>query len=143
MALHRDSIAALFILLLVAGGWYDLNGVATDAAMFPRLILGAMGILAVAMFAQGLKRAAPDQPFVEHARNLSVTVGLTALYIIAVEPLGYFPATFVFVACLAWALGLRRPIMVLGASALFTGAVWLVFVGTFSRRLPPGMFFDN
>ncbi|MBB3897460.1 tripartite tricarboxylate transporter TctB family protein [Roseococcus suduntuyensis] len=143
MVLHRDSIAALFILLLVAGGWYDLQGVATDAAMFPRLILGAMGILAVVMFTTGLRRAAPDMPFVEHARNLAITVGLTALYIIAVEPVGYFPATFVFVAVLAFTLGLRRPLLVLASSAAFTGAVWLVFVAAFSRRLPPGFLFDN
>jgi putative tricarboxylic transport membrane protein len=143
MALPRDSVAALFILLLVAGGWYDLQGVATDAAMFPRLILGAMGILAVAMFTGGLRRAAPGTPFVEHARNLAITVGLTAVYILAVEPVGYFPATFVFVAILAMALGLRRPVLVLASSAAFTGAVWLVFVAAFSRRLPPGFLFDN
>lgn len=144
MALHRDSIAALFILLLVAGGWYDLQGVATDAAMFPRLILGGMGILAVLMFAGGLRRAAPETTFVEHARNLAITVGLTAVYIIAVEPVGYFPATFVFVAVLAMALGLRqRPLLVLAASAAFTGAVWLIFVAAFGRRLPPGFLFDN
>jgi len=143
MALHRDSIAALLILLLVAGAWFDLTHVATEAAMFPRLILAAMGVLALAMFAQGLRRAAPKTPFVEHARNLALTVGLTAVYILAVEPVGYFPATFVFVGVLAWTLGLRGPLKVLAASALFTGAVWLVFVGTFSRRLPPGFLFDN
>jgi len=127
----------------VAGGWYDLRDVATDAAMFPRLILGAMGIFAVVMFAGGLRRASPGLPFVEHARNLAITVGLTALYIIAVEPAGYFPATFVFVTILAMALGLRRPVLVLASSAAFTGAVWLVFVAAFGRRLPPGFLFDN
>lgn len=143
MALHRDSIAALFILLLVAGGWYELRNVATDAAMFPRLILGAMGIFAAVMFAGGLRRAAPDEPFVIHARNLAITVGMTAVYIIAVEPLGYFPATFLFVGILGFTLGLRGPLLVIACSAAFTGAVWLVFAWTFSRRLPPGLFLDN
>jgi hypothetical protein len=143
MALHRDSLAALFILLLVAGGWYELRHVATEAAMFPRLILGAMGLLAAVMFAGGLRRARADEPFVAHARNLAITVGMTAVYILAVEPLGYFPATFLFVGVLSFTLGLRGPLAVLGASALFTGVVWLVFAWTFSRRLPPGLFFDN
>lgn len=143
MALHRDSIAALFILLLVVGGWYDLRPVATDAAMFPRLILGLMGILAVVMFAGGLRQDRPDAPFISHARNLALTAGLALVYIAAVEPAGYFPATFVFVAVLAFSLGLRGPLAVIAASAAFTAAVWLVFVGAFSRRLPPGIFFDN
>ncbi len=143
MALHRDSVAALFILLLVVGGWYDLHNVATDAAMFPRLILGAMGIFAVVMFAGGLRRAAPDEPFVIHARNLAITVGMTAVYILAVEPLGYFPATFLFIGILGFTLGLRGPLIVIACAALFTGAVWLVFAWTFGRRLPPGILFDN
>lgn len=143
MALHRDSIAALAILILVAGGWYDLRNVATDAAMFPRLVLGFMGILAVFMFAAGLRRGAPDKPFITHARNLAITAGLAAVYIAAVAPAGYFPATVVFVAVLAYSLGLRGPLAVIASSAAFTGAVWLVFVGAFSRRLPPGIFFDN
>lgn len=143
MSLHRDAIAALFVLLLVAGGWYELRNVATDAAMFPRLILGAMGIFAAVMFAGGLRRAAPSEPFIGHARNLAITVGMTAVYIMAVEPLGYFPATFLFIGILGFTLGFRGPLAVLAASALFTGSVWLVFAWTFGRRLPPGVFFDN
>lgn len=142
MTLHRDSIAALAILAVVGAGWIHLSEVAPAAAMFPQMILGAMGILAAVMFVQGMRSATPEQPFVNHARNLLLALGLTAVYIAVVEPLGYFPATLIFLPLLAYGIGARGwvvPVVAVG----FTSAVWLVFVYAFSRRLPLGVFFDN
>jgi len=142
MTLHRDSIAALAILAAAGAAWVHLSEVAPAAAMFPQMILGVMGILAAVMFVQGIRSAAPEQPFVIHARNLLIALSLTAIYIAAVEPLGYFPATLIFLPLLAYGIGARGwmvPAVALG----FTAAVWLVFVYAFSRRLPMGVFFDN
>jgi len=142
MTLHRDSIAALAVLAVVGAAWVDISRVAVAAAMFPQMIVAAMGILAAIMFVQGMRRAAPEQPFVDHARNLALALGLTVAYIAAVEPVGYFLATLVFLPALAYGIGARGwavPVVTLG----FTATVWLVFVYGFSRRLPLGMLFDN
>jgi len=142
MMLHRDSIAALPVLAMVGAAWVEMSQVAEAAAMFPRMILIALAILAAIMFVQGMRRAAPDTPFVSNARNLALALGLTLIYIIAVEPVGYFLATLVFLPALAYAIGARGwivPVVTLG----FTTTVWLVFVLVFSRRLPSGTLFDN
>jgi putative tricarboxylic transport membrane protein len=142
MTLHRDSIAALAILAMVGAAWVQIAQVAQAAAMFPQMILGAVGILAAIMFVQGMRRARPEQPFISHARNLALALGLTLIYIIAVGPVGYFPATLVFLPLLAYGIGARGwlvPVVTLG----FTVTVWLVFVFAFGRRLPSGTLFDN
>ncbi len=142
MTLHRDSIAAMAILAVVGAGWVYMSDVAPAAAMFPQMILGAVGILAAIMFVQGMRRGAPEQAFISNARNLALALGLTVTYIIAVQPVGYFPATLVFLPLLAYGIGARGwvvPAVTLG----FTAMVWLVFVFAFGRRLPSGTFFDN
>jgi len=138
MALRRDGIAAIVLLLLVAAAWADSAGVPGEARMFPRLILTLMGALSALMLALSLRRAEAGTPFIEHARNLAVTVALTAGYIALVEPLGYLVASALFIPALALALGLRRPVLLVLTTAGFVAAVHMVFVVIFGRPLPLG-----
>ncbi|MGI6034838.1 MAG: tripartite tricarboxylate transporter TctB family protein [Limnochordia bacterium] len=112
-------------------------------ALFPQLIC-------VCMFVAGflLARKAPakvDAP--KGKRSLAALIGLIAifLYILLLNVLGYFPATFIFLCVAMWHLGPkvtgRIPRIVIG-SGLTLVVLWYVFQKVMYVWLPAGILFE-
>src|SRR5690606_41052939 len=72
----KDRVGAVVIFIVAALGWWWSGGFPAEAQMFPRAILGLLGLLAVIMFGKTFAGAttADDQPFIGNARNLAITI---------------------------------------------------------------------
>ena len=142
MTLSRDGIAALVLLALSGAAWIETGTIPGEARLFPRLVLGVMGVLSVAMLVRSFARRTDAGPFFLAPGALAVTLALAVVYIAAVEVIGYFAATALFVPGLALALGLRRTLLLALTTLGFVAAVYLVFVVLFGRPLPLGLLGD-
>lgn len=142
MTLSRDGIGALVLLALTGAAWLETGTIPGEARLFPRLVLAVMAVLSVAMLVRSFARRAETGAFVQAPGALAITLGLAVVYIAAVEVIGYFAATALFVPGLALALGLRRKRLLALTTVGFVVAVYLVFVVVFGRPLPLGLFAD-
>lgn len=142
MTLSRDGIGALVLLAVTGAAWVEIASVPGEARLFPRLVLGVMAVLSAAMLVRSFARRAETGPFVQTPAALAITLVLAVIYIGAVEVIGYFAATALFVPGLALALGLRRTLLVALTTVGFVAAVYLVFVVLFGRPLPVGLLGD-
>jgi len=52
--------------------------------------------------------------------------------------LGFFPASFLFMLCLGWFLGFRKPLPLLGGTAGLLAFIWLIFVKFLAVPVPGG-----
>lgn len=138
----KDRVGAVVIFIVAALGWWWSGGFPVEAQMFPRAILGLMGLLAVIMFAKTFAGAttADDQPFIGNARNLAITIACFVVYILLVSTIGFFTSSAIMLPALALLLGFRNPIVIVASTAGFIAIVYLVFVEIFSRPLPVEFF---
>jgi hypothetical protein len=141
MTLRRESLAALALLAVVGAAWVESASIPGEARLFPRLILGLMGVLSAIMLVQSLRRPSAGSFFVDFG-NFVITVLIAGVYISLVEPLGYLLATSVFIPVLAVALGMRRPQLLAVTTIGFVVVVYLIFVIVFDRPLPLGILSD-
>lgn len=121
-------IAAIFPL------WATADRFPGSAAIFPRVSLVALGILALILLVSTLRQATSP---VDHGegeggvaaagRPLAV-FAITAVTAAAMSYVGFFPAMAVMAAALFWILGGERPGFYLTAIAILFAMVYLVFV---------------
>lgn len=142
MTLSRDGVAAVVLLALTGAAWIETGSIPGEARLFPRLVLGVMAALSVAMLARSFTRRTEAGSFFQSPAALAITLALAVVYIAAVDVIGYLAATALFVPGLALALGLRRPALLIVTTAGFVAAVHLVFVVLFGRPLPLGLLGD-
>ncbi|WP_226575981.1 tripartite tricarboxylate transporter TctB family protein [Acuticoccus sediminis] len=152
MTYIKDRIAA-GILLIVAVSVFVISGQLPFKSMiFPRMIVVVMGLCAVLMFLRTVSfsagkapAAASDpklkEPFFRNGVNFLITFAALIVYTVAIGYLGYFVSTVILIIALSLALGFRD-IKMLGASTVaFVALVYVVFILTFERPLPHGMFY--
>lgn len=138
----KDRVGAVVIFVVAALGWWWSGGFPVEAQMFPRVILGLMGLLAVIMFAKSFAgmATADDQPFIGNARNLAITVACFVGYIFLVSTIGFFTSSAIMLPAIALLLGFRNPVVIVASTAGFIAVVYFVFVEIFSRPLPAEFF---
>lgn len=135
----QDRILAVAILAAAGGFWYDsANIAAAEAKMFPRLILGVMGLLAVLLFARSfrLPEFQRAEPIIADRKRFALFVGAMCIYAVAVPEIGFFTASVIYVPIAAYLTGLRRVWVNIVVTAVFLVATYLIFVTLFSRPLP-------
>ena len=105
------------------------------AEVFPRLVLGTIVALSVALFI-----TSPGAGDVERIPAMVYYSGAALLVFMAVVPLaGMLPAMFLFLIALGWMWGERRAWMLALCAVVLTASVWLVFVRGFGVQLPKGL----
>ena len=108
---------------------------------FPRIVLGAMLVLSLAVIYEGSKDAlAPVAP--RQLLLVGAALGLTGLYIAAIMTAGFLIATTVFVFALPWLLGYRNLTVIGIMTAVYPVAVWYVFERLFKIVLPSSPWLD-
>ena len=154
MALNRDTIVAVFLLLICGGlGWASLDirepdyGVLSPAA-WPRVILGVMGFLSLIYLIQSLRQG-PDAPnpeapksvgeFFAYWRNVIWCFVLFGVYLVAIPYLGILVGGMAFVFALLTALGgFRNWLLHILIAAISVGGMWAVFTFALRVFLPRG-----
>ena len=107
------------------------------AEVFPRLILGTIIVLSVALFI-----ASPAGAALERIPSMVYYSGAALLGFMALVPLaGMLPAMFLFLLGLGWLWGERRAWVLALSAVLLTAVIWAVFVRGFGVQLPRGYFF--
>ena len=107
------------------------------AEFFPRIVIAAMALLAICI---GLGIGNP--PSEDPARIpgiVWITVGLLAVFVVALEILGMWVAAFVIMVGLGRLWGEKRLGRLAISSALMLGVIWFVFVRLLKGGFPEGI----
>ena len=154
MTLNRDTIVAVFLLLICGGLWWasldirEPNYGQLSPATWPRLIVFVMAGLSLLYLLQSLRQG-PDEPnpdapktmseFFSHWRNVIWVFVLFGAYLLIIPYLGMLVGGVLFVFCVLSALGGWRRVILHGAIALVSvGGMWLLFTNALRVILPRG-----
>ena len=154
MALNRDTVVAVFLLLICGGlAWVSLDirepdyGVLSPAT-WPRVIVGVMAFLSLIYLVQSVRQG-PDQPnpeaptsvaeFFAYWRNVIACFVLFGIYLLAIPYLGILVGGMAFVFALLTALGgFRNWLLHIVIAAISVGGMWSVFTFALRVILPRG-----
>lgn len=145
---HQDLVAGAVFFVISAGLLLNSMDLPAGAALLPRVALGALMLLSAFLSARGLrdKLAQRDvgkaSPFIQAPGRLLIGVLAMAIYIVAIETIGFYPATAVFVPATAYALGARKHLSVFVAGVGFLIFAYVVFDILFERVMPAGFLFS-
>lgn len=134
-------IAAIFPL------WEAAERFPGTAAIFPRVSLAALGILALILLVSSLWTVTSPARDGEGARGVAVAgkplavFAITAIAAAAMAYLGFFPAMALMAAALFWVLRGDRPWFYLSAIAILFALIYLVFVRALNVPLTTITFF--
>lgn len=70
-------------------------------------------------------------------RRIALTLGLTAAYAVALEPVGFIPSTFVFLVAFLHVMGAINRVSIVGFSILLTSGFHAIFDLVLKVPLPP------
>jgi hypothetical protein len=125
-----------------AAGFPERADAAARYLYFLSLVLGLLSLLLVSQsLLRSRKETEKASPFVEWVRAPLPFLGtLLAMFCYAwITPhLGLFPASFLFMSCLGWFLGFRKPLLLLGGTAGLLAFIWLIFVRFLAVPVPSG-----
>ncbi|MCB8887814.1 tripartite tricarboxylate transporter TctB family protein [Vreelandella malpeensis] len=146
LTLTKDRALALALLLLVAVMWVESGSIRPPtswqpygSALFPRILLATIGVLALLLLMRSLLVAAtPSAPLLALSRrwirarmSILALFALFALYAALLPIVGYIVATAGFLLCsLALLLGVdtrRKWAINLGISTLLVALLYVVF----------------
>lgn len=157
---YKDVFCGCFLILLAIGLYaasFGIKSVALNlikADFFPRLDAALLAILGIILTAAGLKKARhfqhageKEEPFWKNDGTVSMleTLGLIALYIFALKPVGFMIATFVYLVVQMYVLApkekrtRRNAAVFVGVSLITSFAVYFIFTKVFYLMLPAGI----
>lgn len=140
-----DKVTGGLFLLLAVGVWWQTLGLPTDSAIFPRAVALLMAGAALRILLRGssLSPSAPSGPAADimpdegtNRAKLTVITLSTLVYAMLVATVGYFTATAAFIPICALLLGYRNVMAIVGATALYLGLAYGVFIELLQRPLP-------
>lgn len=142
--MRRDVIVAAALLLLAvasAAGVWTLEG---GARNFPITMAGLLGAGAVILMARsmlgnppkGQAEAEADEAPVAYGRLL-IVAAITVGFVLAMPWIGFYPATFLYLAGLYCWLTAMRPVAAVGLAVVLTAAIYVLF-GLFLAVPTPG-----
>lgn len=142
-AVVLDRVLAALLIVITGLFWAESAKIAAaEAQMFPRIILIAMGALALMLAARSwrLDPALRADAIITAPLQFVFFVLGSVAYVASVGYLGFFTASAVYMPAIAFLLGLRKHLLNLAVTAVFLALTYLVFVVLFSRPLPRELF---
>lgn len=154
--LHQDMIAGA-ILALVSVYLYieSYDFAAAGAALWPRIILGLLFLLALGIVFKGLQKTRRirqgetvegDEEEEEERLNLRLlksplaTLLVVIVYVALLAIIGFFPATILFLAGYLWYGGVRNWVTYVSTIVGLPLFIYLLFVIQLNVQLPSGIF---
>lgn len=149
MKARQDLITGAVFFVLSVCLLFEAGGLPAGAAMLPRATLSMLLLLSVLLMVRGMRSAwaaaGPEErtTFMQAPGRLLVGVLAMAVYIAAIETVGFYLATALFVPATAYALGARNRIALLLAGIGFLLFAYVVFAILFERVMPAGLLFSQ
>ena len=134
------AVAAIAVALFAATFWFEQmpEGITRGfgAEVFPRLVLGTILALAVALvFVPPVSGPLPRIP-----PMVWYTAASLLAFMALVPVAGMLPAMFIFLVGVGYLWGERRRWLLILSAIFLTAAIWAVFVKGFGIQLPKGLF---
>ena len=146
---HKQDIATGSVFLVISGALLlQASDLPAGAALLPSVALGAIMVLSAILVLRGLRAAHAastiddGQLFIESPKRLLIGIAAIGVYIFAIETVGFYPATALFVPVTAFVLGARNLIGVIVAGVSFLLFTYVVFDLLFERVMPAGFLFS-
>ncbi len=140
VALGLLAISMIILFWLIPTQVKSVQGYNITPRFFPYAIVTATAALCVIMLITSLKiREEYEKVPWEGKRLVIVLVALCILYIVAMEHLGYFVPTVLFLAAVLLAFGERRGVMVAAVSVVAALVIFLIFGNLLKLFLPKGL----
>ena len=142
-------LLAGFLALVVAFFWASFAEVSAFARsghgrgpfFFPRLVLGVMALL-LPFLVLGLVRGSRRMPERAPLIKLGAVIALTALYIAALERVGFVAASIAYALAIPVLLGRRDLWLLVPVAVIYALVVWLLFERAFLIILPAGSWWQ-
>lgn len=142
-----NRLVALGLISAIFPLWQTADRFPGTAAIFPRVSLVALGILALILLASSFWSVTSPVSDGEGAKGVAATGKPLAVFVIsavaaaALSYVGFFPAMAFMAAALFWVLGGGRPLFYLSAIAILFAMIYLVFVRALNVPLTTTTFF--
>ena len=139
----KEIIFAAGSILLAVLFLIESRRLTDSAAMFPRILIGIIILLAILMGIQAVresrnkKEERPAQP-VLLTRLVSILIILVS-YVALVEPLGYFIATPLYIFVAYFYLRAVKPVTALAIAVGFPAFIFALFVMVLHLPVPMGL----
>lgn len=138
---------ALLTLFLIHHTFADIYQRSYQAAgrgpvFFPRILLGLMLVLSLAVLVQGLRESALTIRRDTALRMLAVAL-VTAAYVLAITRAGFLLSSVAFALVLPPLLGYRRVLPIVAVAAIYPLAVWYLFDRVVRILLPSSPWFNG
>ncbi len=144
----RSNVIAAGLLLALSAAVFVISvdfpggrGGGPGAAFFPRLVTGAIAVLALVLL---VNHVTADDRHVHEidpaiVRRLVVVTAFPILYVFVMPVVGFPLATVVFLSAFMWYSGARSVPTVIGSSIGITIVLYYIFVTFFRVPLPEGV----
>ncbi len=131
--------------ILLAGAVYSqvlkFPSYAIHATQYVKFLLTVMTVLcALLLVSSFFSRDTSKPSWVKAPLLFTVTVVLTVLNVVAMQYVGFYISSAVYMLVLAFCLGLRRPLMLILCTVLLLALVYGVFVRFLGVPVPLGIF---
>jgi len=121
-----------------------------ESSQFPRFLMMLQTVFCVVLLAKALRQpkdnsgtkvdtVKPNKSLISELKvPLQIFIAASA-YLLAIDGVGYFVASSIFLAGTMYWFGARKPIVIIGATAGFLLTVYALFVLFIGVRLPQGL----
>lgn len=146
LAVHQDTVAGLVWLLFCAMGFWLTTRLETVPAMlsqnvpptfFPRLVLGMIALLSVALVIRGLRQSREARERVEAAVYATAAIITASVFLVA--PLGMLLTVSLLAVALPLCWGERRAGRITILAIALPLAIYVVFTLALGVRFPGGV----
>ena len=144
MLKNHDRIAGLVIFAVCVLFYHNTLEYPGETAQFPRgmliimLALSGWMILRSFIFADWRKMEYED--FFIHGGRFTLAVATMAGYIFAINTIGYYSTSIIYIPVMALLLGFRNKIMIIASTVFYLFIILVVFDIFFERQLPKEFF---
>ena len=138
---NGNTGSGLFLVVLAIGGilYTQLHGfrstVGLSPGFFPTFVFAVIGICGALIVYHSLKSDDRSWPKFKWGR-LATIIGMLAVYIIAMDYIGFIIATLVFLLASMWFFGETRPKIIIPVAAATTAIVYVLWTYVFNITLP-------
>lgn len=138
-----DAVGGLVTVGVCAFLEWQTLGLPATSAIFPQMVLGLAAILGILMIVQGVQKtgaAGAPTRFFKNRRRFFIATGITVLYVLAINVLGFYTSTTILVPTVALTFGYRKPVVIAVSTAAFVAGMALVFGLAMDYKFPPEFF---
>jgi len=139
-----DVVGGILTVAVCAFLGWETRSLPASSAIFPNMVLFLALVLGIAMAVQGFIKSGgkEDRParFFKNRRRFFIAIGLTVLYILGINTLGFYSSTAILVPVIALVFGYRRPLVIVLSTIVFVIATYLLFGVAMDYRFPPEFF---